>query len=449
MRTTRVGIGTWLLSALAGCGGRQLVDDSTESHWLTGAVVVTPVGADDTESSTQSSTEGSNLAPPSGGDVPADDDSPDPELPSGADEPLGYEPLWVRQWGGVHGDVVDEIGADAHGNLVAIGHVEVGTDDEGAEDRSQFIVKLNSEGDELLRIQTDDRREIDIPANLVVNPAGDFYVAGTIEGRGYGDASVTHYAPDGQVLWTTTWGDSRTEQVLDVALDAASNVYVVGHVSSGADSSDPAFLTKLDAAGQLLWTQESPGEAASQVALDSQGNILLAIRRGYAVGSTDALVRKLDADGNLLWEREWDGPEDTTLFCLSVDAGGNVFIGGSQAESTSESEGLVAQLDPDGAVIWSRTSASTATEVTGLAPTTHGTVIAGGRGIDGQIRLSEFDTGGNSTWGIVMGENERVTTAAFTHDGRVVVAGGTYAALDGVNAGRADAFVWVLAPVLE
>lgn len=456
MRTTRVGIGALVVSALAGCGSRTWADDSTESHWLSGASkrgVVSPEHASEADQGSAAlSIEASGSDLPSASDTPsvsegfASDDSSNSAVPNGANANSGYDSQWVRQWGGVHQDVVDEVGDDAEGNLVVVGHVEVGSNDVGAEDRSQFIVKLSPEGEELLRIQTEDRREIDIPANLTVNPTGDFVVAATIEGHGFGDASVTHYDPGGQVLWTTTWGDSRTEEVFDVALDAARNVYVVGGISNDPDEQEHAFLTKLDADGKLLWTRELPGEAyelATQIAVDGQGHILLAVRRGYVKGALDASVRKLDADGNLLWEQVWDGPEDTTLFSLCTDAAGNVFIGGSQEEAMSDRQGLVAQLDPDGAVVWSRSTASTASEVTGVVPTSHGSIIVGGRGNAGAIRLTEFDSDGNATWGATLGENEAVMGVAFTND-RVVVVGGTYSDLDGVNAGNADAYVWVL-----
>ncbi len=344
-------------------------------------------------------------------------------------------------------ETVDELGADSAGNVVVIGHVEVGTDDEGAEDRAQYIVKLDASGEELWRIETPDRREIDIPQNLAVSANGHAFVAASV-GNDNIDASVTHYDADGNVVWTSTWGDEAAgDGVYDVALDSQANVFVAGDVWK--DELSHAVVTKLDAQGNVVWTQQFDSvqdENASEVAVDSSGNVLLALRLGYKVGAIDSVVRKLDGAGNIVWDQTWEGPEDTHIFGLATDWHGNVFIAGSQEDDVES--GFVAKLDCQGTVSWFERSSSWGLNVvTSLAVAPGGVVAASMGWSSGSIALTRLDTSGTLLWSDTFGtpETDRVYSLAVTTE-QIVLAGETYGALDGINAGNSDSYVLALNP---
>jgi hypothetical protein len=344
---------------------------------------------------------------------------------------------------------VDEVGIDSDGNVVVVGHVEVGTDEEGAEDRAQYIVKLDATGQESWRIETPDRRSFDLPQNVAVNGQGHAFLAASVEEESI-DASVTRYDADGHVIWTTTWGGAASEYVFDVALDSEDNVFVVGKLRDNGAGVTQAFVTKLDAQGNLSWTQTFDArndENATEIGVDSRGNIAISITIGNRVGAIDAAVRKLDSAGMLLWEQTWDGPEDTFISGVLTNVRGEVFVAGSR-EDSQESVGFLASLDCRGNVQWYESAPSWGLDVvTSLAFGQNGLVAASMGWGSGRMALTEFDTDGtligSETFGTA--ETDRVYSLAVTPD-QIVVAGETYGALQGVNAGRSDSFVMALNP---
>lgn len=158
--------------------------------------------------------------------------------------------------------------------------------------------------------------------------------------------------------------DIRRNDVWDQAVDAAGNVYALGEyygtinlnprgpgapvefTSSPLDVSD-LFLTKYNAAGELIWarTFAGPGWNTGQaLALDAAGNVFVSgyfehTSRFYAptgplgptlndAGRVDAFVAKLDTDGNVLWATS---------------------LGGSESD-VAEQAGLM--VDPTGSQVW-------------------------------------------------------------------------------------------------
>ncbi len=115
--------------------------------------------------------------------------------------------------------------------------------------------------------------------------------------------------------WVDTFGSKGngvnsnfSNNVADVATDAANNVYVVGSFRGSIDFDFGAGTTELTAT--------------------------------YALG--DAFVAKYDASGNLAWVRQFEratavstGPTSSQGRAVSVDGDGNVYVGGQFSETVS------------------------------------------------------------------------------------------------------------------
>ncbi len=149
----------------------------------------------------------------------------------------------------------------------------------------------------------------------------------------------------------STAGDAR-DRPYGLAVDSSGNMYVAGYtvgvVPGGtAGGGNDAFLSKYDAAYNLVWTQQLGGGANDilrWIEVDGDGNVILAgyMGAGFAAGNgsqtaadTDAYVRKIAPDGTLIWDKLIDGgggSSDST-FGLDLDADGNILIGGRTAGS--------------------------------------------------------------------------------------------------------------------
>jgi Beta-propeller repeat len=496
MNTTRTSLGLLLLTLSTGCGGYSGAESEAQGDWLGGTAqrahsVASPNEQDSDEPTPPADVTAADapmlepardVASVSPGAEPVDAPAPrTAEHTDGTPSPLIDAPVvatpvsdpptaiviadppsvapvaaasrlqtqWVRQWGGVHLENVDEIATDAQNNVIAVGHILVGTDDEGAEDRAQYLKKLSPTGAELWSIEQPDQREFDNSPNVTVDAQGDIFVANSVDGDGSADANVTRFDADGNELWSTTWGVHGVDFVYDVALDAAGNVYVAGQTDGGPGQHDQdAFMSKLDTEGNLLWSKRwgtEQSELASTVSVDGDGNLLVAVRTGYRVDAIDYAVTKFDAEQNLVWSYAWDSSVDTVIANLVTDSSGNVFVGGTDA-----GDGFVARLDEAGALTWRSAEDANLDEVNGIALGADGLLTAATVGYPtGTTSLSQFDVEGALLWTEQVGtpETENLYSVALDNAGHIVVAGSTYGAMEGVNAGNDDSFVLELSTV--
>ena len=147
--------------------------------------------------------------------------------------------------------------------------------------------------------------------------------------------------------YTTYIGDGDDYQVASLATDASGNTYVAGSRLINPPSNGligvrvpEVFLTKLDAAGNLVFTATLSGKGsdfATAVAVDQAGNIYLAgsttslnfpLRNALNPRPSAGFLVKLSSDGSRLVYSTyfWDAPS-----AIAVDQDQNVYLTGSTA----------------------------------------------------------------------------------------------------------------------
>ena len=186
-----------------------------------------------------------------------------------------------------------------------------------------------------------------------------------------------------------------------VAVDAASNVYVVGTYGSsfsfggtgmGIAGTTDIFITKYNSKGDGLWIQRITGNETDEVkdiAIDANGDVYVAgevssnagyfanpddVRAGIVVrkpvrGKSDAFLAKYNRDGNLIWFRNYGAgnPEAATSITLHSSGIymtgnfgavntllGSVTLGGLGVEGKFEM--FLAKLNYSGDVLWAVSS---------------------------------------------------------------------------------------------
>ena len=166
--------------------------------------------------------------------------------------------------------------------------------------------------------------------------------AGSMSGANAGgnDAFVTKFNSGGTLLWTRQLGTSSADSASGVSVDGLGNVYIAGYTVgslSGANAGlNDSFVAKYDASGTLLWTRQlgtSGTDVAHSVSADSSGNVYIA---GYTTGSlsgsnfgsNDAFITKYDASGTLVWTQQLGTSSSDSAYGVSVNGLGEVFIAG-------------------------------------------------------------------------------------------------------------------------
>lgn len=181
--------------------------------------------------------------------------------------------------------------------------------------------------------------------------------------------------------WTIS-NEGKTSNGSYVEVDAAGNVYVYGSFSDTVDLDPSAgvaqyttinsisenYLAKYDAAGNYLWSKKMTGflpqgNERDLMALDSQGNILIAVNfqdslvdlndsTYYAMaGSRDFGILKLDGNGNQLWFKLAQSSSHEWFRFIDIDNQDHLLLSGSITGALDIDFGSGTEIiSPDGSV---------------------------------------------------------------------------------------------------
>jgi hypothetical protein len=323
--------------------------------------------------------------------------------------------------------------------------------------------------------------------------AGNIIVAGNFEGTmdlgggpmtsaGASDLFVGKLDSTGKHLWSKRFGDTAKQGGWAVATDAQGNIFLsgglTGSVSFGnivvtahADSKWDVFILKLDPTGNPLWVYHAaaPGDQAFySIAADADGAVVAVGDGGNAVdfgggvlgtdGDWNALVVKVDAQGKHVWSRSFGEEEYQGAWGVSVDSTGNVYFTGGHwgpvdfgagVVSSSEGDGFLVGLDPNGQYRWSKVFGASGeqygvrTAVDGLGNVLltfayEGTVNLGGGNLAsppllGEAGVAKFGPFGQHIWSKRLFKTAtkwRDFHVAVDESGKVFLAGATDSSVD-------------------
>ena len=265
---------------------------------------------------------------------------------------------WTRTLGTSEFDWAGGVGADQLGNLYVTGRVvgQLPVPPGGA--NNSFVAKYNPSGDQSW-IYLSGASATEFSSGMAVSPGGDFVISGSSDAApggdtlGLTDGFVRKYNADGVEQWTTLVGSDLVDNVFDVALSATGDSFVAGSSNELSSVVGHGFVSKLSPTGEIVWTQTLETEpslvTALGVAVDNQGAAFVVGVSSYLAplnGSSEsggAFVRKLDANGDLLWTRQFGDDYRALAYDVAVDPQGNAYVVG---------QGFVRKLSPNGEFLW-------------------------------------------------------------------------------------------------
>jgi hypothetical protein len=387
---------------------------------------------------------------------------------------------WKRQFGTSKDDFGSDVAVDVFGNAYISGYTKGNLFGPTPLLENAFISKYDSAGNRLWAYQfgpgNDDGRAIS------TDGSGNVYVAGQTHGdfgqanAGHYDNFVIKYNTNGSVLWTKQWGSPTWDAINAMSGDESGNVFVsgqtLGSLAGTNAGKDDAFISKLDAAGNILWSRQfgTPGDdIAKGIATDGMGNAYVT---GYTEGNLfaglggirDAFVMKYDPLGNVLWSRQFGSSGSDLAEGVRVDQAGNTYIAGSTSGSLVGSnqgdyDAFLRKYDSDGNELWTRQLGTIGPESGQsvaidnqqhvlLLGTTTGAIGSPNIGSD-DIFVSSFTASGDPVWNYQFGSSGSDVAYNIATDsiGRLYLAGATNGSLAGPNSGLADAILVKLDPV--
>jgi hypothetical protein len=167
----------------------------------------------------------------------------------------------------------------------------------------------------------------------------------------FNDAFLIKYDPNGNVIWTKSFGGSGDDAAFSVKTDSNGNIFVTGYYSSpnllfgsstlnnSGNGNEDIFLAKYDANGNFLWAKRAGGSSddfSNSVCTDASGNAYIT---GYfnsspiTFGATTftalgSFVTKYDSNGNVVWAKRFGGLNEVVANSISTQANGNILVTG-------------------------------------------------------------------------------------------------------------------------
>ncbi len=214
---------------------------------------------------------------------------------------------------------------------------------------------------------------------LAVAANGDVLAVGTYGSR----LAVLRLDGAGRLLWAKSIDRQAVYFVNALAEASDGAILVAGKTYDGDDTSDDAFLLRLDAAGAVLSFSRLKGpidlDGANAVAAGPDGRAYLAGTTRAPSGDTTkflGFVAAIAADGSTVWAKGVAAGEATAL---AADGSGGVVVAGFEerfADDALTKAPWAVRVDADGARSWG-TELALNVRPTAIGKTKDGAVVSG------------------------------------------------------------------------
>lgn len=142
--------------------------------------------------------------------------------------------------------------------------------------------------------------------SIIESGDGNFIICGTTEtfSAGSTDIFVIKVNPEGDTIWTKTFGSSSEEIGHSLHIRAASDsgYILTGRTYGFGTTNGGVYIVKLQPNGDIAWDAVFDGSA------NEHGRAIeLTEDKGYIIAGTNGLILKLDSAGNMQWNKFYSG----------------------------------------------------------------------------------------------------------------------------------------------
>ena len=189
---------------------------------------------------------------------------------------------------------------------------------------------------------------------VVIAKDGSVYVSGTVVVEGKREAAVVRYGVKGALKWWHMyWGDKAScDWNAKVAVDQQGDA-ILAATTIRAGLGYGWAVMKLSPQGDHVWLSEvddagSPDEVVTAVATDADGTVFVAGDVGTAEATDAACAGFSAADGTRIWFTTYDDPAHgiDLASALAVESGAGVFLAGSASNEEGDADMLLASFQP-------------------------------------------------------------------------------------------------------
>ena len=226
-----------------------------------------------------------------------------------------------------------------------------------------YLLKISKDGDRIWSRTFETplaQRALDIQPT----PDGGFILSGDIaesEETTKTDAFLMKVNADGDQEWMQTYGfEGINDQANAVAVLTDGYAFTGETENQEENTSDDDIITyRVNLEGAIIWERRVASQINDTHQADSAEDLLIAqdgnlIIVGSIYNASQAYVRKIDLNGELIWEQIFGDVLIDRLNDGIILPDGGIAVTGWTDASSSEVNALIARLDADGNLLWSR-----------------------------------------------------------------------------------------------
>lgn len=195
---------------------------------------------------------------------------------------------------------------------------------EGFEYGGVYLIKTNANGNSICKKTLKTGRGWSVKETF----DGGFIIAG----EDYGDVWLLKTDSNLDTLWTKTHGGSLDDDGYSVQETYDCGYIIAGRTKSFGAGDWDVYLIKTDPNGDTLWTKTYGGDGRDEgysVHLTSDGGYIIAgLTASFGAGGEDVYLIRTDENGNVLWTKTYGGPEDDWACSVQETSDGGYMIAG-------------------------------------------------------------------------------------------------------------------------
>ncbi len=360
---------------------------------------------------------------------------------------LAQDTLWTKTYGGSNDEDGCCVRQTQDGGYIVAGY----TSSYGAGGGDVYLIKTNSQGDTLWT-RTYGGSGGDGAHSVQQTEDEGYIVAGNTSSYGAGliDVYLIKTNPQGDTLWTRTYGGSEEEYCFSVQQTQDGGYIVAGYTSSYGAGGTGVYLIKTNSQGDTLWTRTYGGssdDAGRSVQQTQDGGYIVAgATKSYGAGYYSIYLIKTNPQGDTTWTKTYGGSElDIALSVQQTQDGGYIVAGYTRSNGAESDDMYLIKTNSQGDTLWTRTYGGSSGDVTYSVQQTQGGeyIMAGytysyGAG-GGDVYLIKTNSQGDTLWTRTYGgsDNEYGHSVQQTEDGGYIVSGITWS----YGAGSSDVYL--------
>ena len=341
--------------------------------------------------------------------------------------------LWTKTYGGQYNESAFSIQQTTDGGFIVAGY----TYTFGPGNYDVYLLRTDPNGDTLWT-RTYGGTDGDYGYSVRQTTDGGYIIAGQTEsfGQTYNDVYLIKTDNSGDTVWTRTYDAGSYEAANSVKQTDDGGFIIAGYIFYVGTQNRDFFLVKTDVNGDTMWTRiyggSEPDEAWSVIQASDGGYVVAGYTASFGSGNEDIWLLKTDANGDTVWTKiiGGNGIDDARDIQQTTDGG---YIVAGSTDSYGSGELYLIKTDADGNTQWARRYGGHDYDYGNcVRQTSDGGFVATGYtwvGPDGwyDVFLVKTNENGNTMWTASYGgsQDEHGHSVLETSDGGYVIAGAT------------------------